>query len=57
MGLQGAGMGQENFPHHTRRGGAGQGENGVRQNYAGRGRRPHSSDPPRPIAIPYGKPI
>ena len=45
-GSQGAGMGQENFSRHTRRG-----QNGVRQNQAGRGWKPHPSDPSRPIAI------
>ena len=45
-GPQGAGMGWESIPRH-----AGQGGNGARQNYAGRGRRLHPLGPPRPIAI------
>ena len=43
---QTAGMGQENFSCY-----AGRGRDGVRLNLAGWGRRPHPSDPPRPIAI------
>ena len=47
VGPQGTGMGLESFPCHVGRGG-----DGTRQNHAGRGRRPHPSAPPRPIAIP-----
>ena len=32
--------------------GALKGKNGVRQNHVGRRRKPHLSDPPRPIVIP-----
>ena len=46
-GLQGAGMGLESFPRHAGRGG-----DEARQNHPGRGRRPHPSAPPCPIAIP-----
>ena len=45
--LQGAGMGKENFSHYV-----GQDEDGVKQNYARRGQRPHPLDPPHSIVIP-----
>ena len=39
---------KKKFPHHARRG-----KNGVRQNHARRGRKPHPSDPPCCVAIPF----
>ena len=47
VGPQGVGIGQENFPHHVRRGG-----DGVRKNHARRGRRLHTSDLPHSIITP-----
>ena len=44
---QGAGMGCESFRRHAERGG-----DGVKQNHAGRRRKPHPSTLPRPITIP-----
>ena len=49
-GFRGALRGKDgvrNFPRHM-----GQGKDGTRKIHAGRGRRPHPSAPPHPIAIP-----
>ena len=44
---QGAGMGCESFHRHAKRG-----EDEVKQNHAGRRRKPHPSTLSRPITIP-----
>ena len=57
MGLHGGPRGEDWAGKFFPSCGAGRGRDGLRQNHVGWGRKPHPSDPSRPIAIPLAPPI